>query len=234
MRQVLFWDVDGTLLSTARAGVFALEAATREVAGRTLDLQALETRGLPDNRIAERILESAGVPADETGVARFLAAYEEHLPASLHRRQGAVMPRVVETLRFLSSRPAVLSLLLTGNTRAGARAKLAHYGLEAFFDDGGFAEPGRDRPAIARAALAVAERTLGEPVPPGACLVIGDTPHDVEAGAAIGARTLAVATGGYTLDELRACGPWRALGELPPPDELERMIADASPAAARD
>jgi phosphoglycolate phosphatase-like HAD superfamily hydrolase len=56
-------------------------------------------------------------------------------------------------------------------------------------------------------------------------VVIGDTPHDVDCGKAIGARTLAVATGpGYDLEALRATGPWRAVPELPAPDGLRALL----------
>ena len=54
--------------------------------------------------------------------------------------------------------------------------------------------------------------------------VIGDTPHDIECANAIGARTIAVATGGYTVEELEAHRPWRVFNELPPPDEFLRLI----------
>jgi phosphoglycolate phosphatase-like HAD superfamily hydrolase len=126
----------------------------------------------------------------------------------------------------------VLSLLLTGNTRGGARAKLAHYGLLQYFQgpDGGeapfgaFAEHGEKREAIAAAALALAEKTVGERIPGERCFVIGDTPHDVSCGRAIGARTVAVATGGYGLAELQACAPWRLWERVPEPEEFERTL----------
>jgi phosphoglycolate phosphatase-like HAD superfamily hydrolase len=66
---------------------------------------------------------------------------------------------------------------------------------------------------------------LGEKPAGEQMVVIGDTPHDVSCGKAIGARTLAVATGtGYDLDALRACEPWAALAELPMPEELAALL----------
>jgi phosphoglycolate phosphatase-like HAD superfamily hydrolase len=57
-------------------------------------------------------------------------------------------------------------------------------------------------------------------------VVIGDTPHDVTCGKAIGARTLAVASGpAYGIEELRACEPWLALEQLPEPDELQQLLS---------
>ena len=120
-------------------------------------------------------------------------------------------------------------MLLTGNVAGGAEAKLRHYGLWSFFGAGGaFSVEGSDRPSIARRARELAARHGdGQPPTGQQMVVIGDTPHDVSCGKAIGARTLAVATGpSYDLDALRACEPWAALPELPPPEELARLVLD--------
>ena len=74
-------------------------------------------------------------------------------------------------------------------------------------------------PRIARTALAQARQILGT-VSPEQVYVIGDTPHDVACGKAIGARAVAVATGGYTLEQLRATKPWWLLPSLPDPDQF--------------
>ena len=89
------------------------------------------------------------------------------------------------------------SYLLTGNTRAGARAKLTHYDLLQYFPDGAFAEDQGSRSSIATRALELARRA--GPVAAERIFVIGDTPHDIECAASIDARTIAVATGGYTV-----------------------------------
>ena len=48
MTLYLFWDIDGTLLLTARAGVFASEEASEEVLGRRVDLSTMQTAGMTD------------------------------------------------------------------------------------------------------------------------------------------------------------------------------------------
>ena len=223
---VLFWDIDGTLLTTARAGVFAWEEAVRELTGREFDLISMRIAGLTDYQIAIRMFETLGIAADETFLRRFVDRYGELLPASLPRKQGRVMPNVREILEHLRGRPDVRSYLLTGNTRAGARAKLTHYNLIDHFPDGAFADDAVDRAGIARRALEVA-RSAG-PVAGDGVFVIGDTPHDIECAGAIRARTIAVATGGYTLEELRPLDPWRLFAELPPPDEFMALISSLS------
>jgi phosphoglycolate phosphatase len=231
--RVVFWDIDGTLLLTQRAGIFALDEACREViCVETVDWNRVDTRGFTDRNIARRLLEEYGKPSDEETVSRLLDAYESRLPVWLAKKEPHPLPGVVAILERLKARSDVLSILLTGNTRRGARAKLSHTGLLEYFHGpnggeppfGAFAEHGERRDAIARAALDLAEQVVGEPIPGERCFVIGDTPHDVSCGKAIGARTLAVATGGYGVEELRACEPWRLWAQVPEPEEFERTL----------
>lgn len=223
----VFWDIDGTLLTTARAGIFALEDAALEVCDRELDLATMQTAGMTDAEIALEICRGFGVPG-LTG--DFLRAYARLLPSRLNRRRGEVLPNVRSNLEALDARADVVNLLLTGNIREGAEAKLRHYDLWRFFarTGGAFSVEGSDRPSIARAAQAL----VGDAYDTARAFVIGDTPHDVSCGKAIGAHTIAVATGpGYSLAQLEACEPWVALDELPEPDEFVALLGLASSAA---
>lgn len=225
---IVFWDIDGTLLTTAKAGIVAWQDALRETTGVAVDLEHFDTAGYPDHGIARRLLaEFAGLPdADPQLVSDLVRRYEELLPAALGHRKGRVLPNVREILERLGTMPHVCSLLLTGNTERGARAKLMHYGLQEFFRGGGFSERASDRVAIARAALDHA-KAMGCVIRPGGVYVVGDTPHDVACGAAIGARTIAVATGRHTTDDLAALSPWRTLAALPPADDFLQLLREA-------
>lgn len=225
---LVFWDIDGTLITTGRAGVFAWEDAFEEVTGMAVDLEHFDTAGHTDHGIGRRLLaEFAATPEPEPQlVSDLVRRYEDLLPAALGRRKGKVLPNVREILERLASMPRTCSLLLTGNTERGARAKLTHYGLLEFFRGGGFSDRDGDRAAIARRALEHAQ-AAGCAVRPGGIYVVGDTPHDVACGAAIGARTIAVATGRHSIDELTAAGPWRTLPELPPADEFLGLLKEA-------
>jgi phosphoglycolate phosphatase len=217
---VLCWDIDGTLLTTARAGVFALEQAARDLGGEPADLSTVLMAGLTDVEIARIVLRATGIVETPEMTHRFLRLYEQHLPERLHWRAGFVLPGVRELLVHLSRRADVVQLLLTGNTRAGAKAKLEHYGLAEFFVDGAFADDHAERPGIARRALAVA-RELVPDVLDEQCYVIGDTPFDVACGQAVGMRTVAVAGFTYDAQVLRGHDPWLLLDGLPSPVEFE-------------
>jgi phosphoglycolate phosphatase-like HAD superfamily hydrolase len=213
----LFWDLDGTLLTTARAGIFALEEAVLEVAGSEVDLESLVTAGLTDGEVAAAALAVAEVDATAELVERFLRAYERCLPDCLPRRQGRVLPGVREALDDLRSAHGVTSYLLTGNTEAGARAKLAHYELDGYFAGGAFCTGPGPRAEIARRARRLAADDAR-------VFVIGDTPSDIAAGEAIGARTIAVATGSHSPDQLREHGPWRVVDTIPEPARFRALL----------
>jgi phosphoglycolate phosphatase-like HAD superfamily hydrolase len=219
---ILFWDIDGTLLTTAKAGVPAWEAAVRAVTGQEFELAKFRIAGLTDYQIAVRTFEHLGIAAGEEMLRRMIRLYEEGLPEALPQKKGHVMPNVREILEVTRDRSDFRSYLLTGNTRGGARAKLTHYGLWSYFPDGGFAEDAQGRATIAARALELARRA--GPVNDGAVFVIGDTPHDIECANAIGAKTIAVATGGYTFEELESHRPWRVMAQLPSPDEFLRLV----------
>jgi phosphoglycolate phosphatase-like HAD superfamily hydrolase len=221
---VLFWDIDGTLLTTGKAGVPAWEEAVREVVGHDFQLSSFRVAGLTDFQIAVRTFEMLGVEADDETLRRMVRRYEELLPESLPQKEGYVLPNVREILDRLERRSDVRSYLLTGNTRGGARAKLTYYDLFKYFPDGAFAEDAGERSAIAARALELARKS--GPVNDRAVFVVGDTPHDIHCANAIGARTVAVATGGYSLEELQSHHPWRAFAELPTADEFVRLIGD--------
>jgi phosphoglycolate phosphatase len=226
---ILFWDIDGTLLTTGKAGVPAWEAAVRETTGKAFQLSSIRVPGLTDYQIAARTFELLGVPTAGDVLERMVTRYEEMLPSTLPLKQGRVLPNVREALESLRDRADVRSYLLTGNTRAGARAKLTHYDLFQYFPDGAFAQDQGSRSSIAIRALELARRN--SPVASDRIFVIGDTPYDIECAVAIDARTIAVATGGYTIEELSAHRAWRVFAELPPPSEFLRLI-DEPPASA--
>ena len=219
MSAALFWDIDGTLLTTGRAGMFAFEEAVEEVCGVPADLGQLVTSGLTDAEVATLILNTVGQEATPERADALLHAYETRLPASLPRRQGRVLPGVREVLEDLEARTGVHSYLLTGNTPAGARAKLAHYSLDRFFPDGSgaFCIDHESRTDIARRALRLVEGDTR-------LFVIGDTPADIACGKAIGAETVAVATGWHSLDELAACEPALLLEEIPDPTRFRELL----------
>jgi phosphoglycolate phosphatase-like HAD superfamily hydrolase len=219
---VLCWDIDGTLLTTARAGIFAWQDAIGEVCRVECDIQDYPTSGLTDAEIARRLVEH--VKADPALAEPLLRRYEELLPDRLRLRKGSVLRGVREILDSFSGNGDVVNVLLTGNTPAGAKAKLAHYDLERYFPLGAFCEGPGERVEIARRALTLAAERLGHDPDLDSVFVIGDTPHDVACALAIGARPIGVASGVFPAEELEEAGAWKVLPALPPPAEFRKLV----------
>jgi phosphoglycolate phosphatase len=227
----ILWDIDGTLLNTAKAGRIALRAAVLDLCGVELDYGDLVTSGLTDSSVHASALSAAGIEPDPELVARISAEYVRRLPEALLLREGGVLTGIREALDALAARGRVVNLLLTGNTRDGAHAKLERYGLAELFPHGGsFCDGDTERGPIARRALELATALVdGGSVDK--VLVIGDTPHDVACAAEVGLRTIGIATGTHTPEELRDAGAWRVFERIPAADRLEALVLDDSGAA---
>ncbi len=146
----LFWDIDGTLLTTARAGVFALEEATEEVLGERIDLTTMKTAGLTDAEIARVLAESQRPRRRGTRSRRCWTPTRACCRSAWAGARATSCPTSRENLDALAARDDVVNMLLTGNIAGGAEAKLRHYGLWDYFGAGGaFSEYGSDRPSIA-------------------------------------------------------------------------------------
>ncbi|HVJ67445.1 MAG TPA: HAD hydrolase-like protein, partial [Caulifigura sp.] len=141
---------------------------------------------------------------------------------------GHVLPGIRELLALLAARKDVTLGLLTGNFEEGAWIKLRHFELDHYFLFGGFGDDHFDRDDVARLAYDATHRHLGRRVEPQDVWVIGDTPSDVRCGKAIGAWTVAVATGMYTEADLWPHNPDLLLLDFSDPQALlDRLTNEA-------
>ena len=201
-KRLLLFDIDGTLIHSGGAGVQALKSAFRERFEIADDLRSIEIAGMTDSGIVVSILKKHDIPATNENVSAFLDSYVHFLSLELPRRKGKLLPGVLDLLRKLMSRPHLVLALLTGNVSRGAQLKLEHYGVWHFFEFGAFADDHQDRNRLGRFARARAKEKHGREFSASEIDVIGDTPRDIACGKAIGARTIAVATGTWSREEL--------------------------------
>src|SRR4029434_2854641 len=194
-KRLLLFDIDGTPIHSGGAGVQALMRAFKERFGVDDDLESIEIAGMTDSGIVLSILTRHNIPTTNETMSAFLDSYLHFLSLELPRRKGKLLPGVLELLGRLKTRPHVVLALLTGNVSRGARLKLALYGVWHFFEFGAFADDHRDRNELGRFARARAKEKHGREFAASEIDVIGDTPRDIACGKALGARTIAVATG---------------------------------------
>jgi len=226
---LVLFDIDGTLVLTGGAGGRAMSSAFDEVFAIGNAFQGISMAGRTDAWILSDAAAAHGIPPDSPGLARFREAYLRHLVIELEKpgvaRKG-VMPGVRDLLDALAPRTDVFLALLTGNYEAGARLKLEYFDLWRYFSCGAFGDDAPHRNVLVPKALTTVEACGGPAFAAANAIVIGDTPLDVGCAAHAGARSLAVATGSHTVDELRAAGADVVLQDLSNTAEVLRVIAD--------
>jgi phosphoglycolate phosphatase len=214
LRLVLF-DIDGTLIHTDGAGIKAFGRAFEMQFKIPNGTQGMKFSGRTDTGLARELFTRHAVETSRENFQAFFDCYFDWLAHMLTEVRGDVFPGVWRLIYDLQSLPTPPTLgLLTGNLRLGAELKLRHFNVWDFFQFGAFSDEHENRNEIARAAHDRGSRLAGRPLRGEEILVIGDTPLDIECGRAIGAKVLAVATGGSTLAELESHRPTWAVTNL--------------------
>ncbi len=217
---LVLWDVDYTLLNASGLGTRLYEVVFAELFGRELPATAPKA-GRTDRAIVGDTLTLAGVAEPLTQVDRFLAALARQT-AALARRTGAADGTLGAPVRPLPGAAAAIAAVaasgawqsvLTGNIRPLAELKLAAAGLGEHLDldAGAYGDAHEVRAELVPLARRAARRVFGEF---GQTVLVGDTPFDVAAARATGARAVAVATGGYTAADLARVGAHAVLPDL--------------------
>jgi len=214
VRLVLF-DIDGTLVRTGGAGVKAF-AKTFASEFKVADgFEHLKFPGRTDIGLVREFFGFHQIEPTPENLQRFFEHYVLWLDHLLKESRTEVCPGVWELIRDLQALPqAPLLGLLTGNIRLGAEIKLRHFDLWDVFQTGAFGDEHEDRGQIAALALERGSRLVGKDLRGDEVLVIGDTPLDIRCARAIGAKALAVATGGSDLAELKRHQPDWAITDL--------------------
>ena len=213
----MLFDIDGTLVDTGGAGGRALRSALLEefdLTHRAHEFPALDLGGSTDSGVVQFLFGHFDIAIDPESVERYYRRYHGHLRHQLRtwgRRHGRILPGVSRLIDRLhrhqptSERHALG--LLTGNVARGAWTKVASYGLDGVFGFGAFGDDHHDRNKLGPVAIDRAEHHLGKRFEPSRVFIIGDTPKDIRCARACGAWAIAVATGGFTIEQLAEHSP---------------------------
>jgi phosphoglycolate phosphatase len=229
--RVVLWDIDGTLVTTRRSGVFKdyTTPAVKQLFGTAGRLGELRVSGMTDLQIVCEALRDEGfTTADVRARSTELC---EHYLAELERLTNEhllyyALPGALRALEALDRHPRYLNALLTGNLEPAARWKLKATGLEEFFRlPGAFGEDSHDRRDLPALAAARINARLGLDLAPRQFVVVGDTPNDIACGRHFGARCVAVATGRFhPAAELATFDPDALLPDLTDADAFLRAL----------
>jgi HAD superfamily hydrolase (TIGR01509 family) len=198
----LIFDLDGTLIDTVYAHVFAWQQALAE-AGMPIDGWRIHRRiGMSGGLFTRAVAREIGRPIDSGEASALQGRHDEFYRALLPAPRP--LPGAREILALLRE-AGVPHGIATSGRRPSIDPSLAALGVPP-------GTPVVDRGAVPRAKpepdlfLACAER-LG--LPPADCYVVGDAVWDLLAARRAGMLSVGLLSGGYGADELTAAGAFR-------------------------
>jgi phosphoglycolate phosphatase len=225
--RLVLWDIDGTLVDSAKLGRDAFFEAFERVVGHE-PTTMVPFAGRTDLEIAHDMFESEGVPDAETLLDRFEEALVAAMAARVDqlREIGRALPGTAQALEALHGHDGVIQSLLTGNVERNAMLKLQPFGLARWieFGCGGYGSDHRMRGELVAIARGRAERAHETRIEPGRVVLIGDTPLDIAAAHQGGARAIGVATGPYDESELASAGADEVLPGLADTERVVRAV----------
>jgi phosphoglycolate phosphatase-like HAD superfamily hydrolase len=219
---LVLWDVDHTLINAGRAGWRVYQLAFGQMFGSGVPA-APSMAGRTDRAIALETLALAGVPHPRTQVDAFQQLLAQLAPdvADVVREHGRVLPGAAEAVRALAAAGGgggrvLVQSVLTGNMQVMAQVKLGALGLDQDLDlrVGAYGDAHEVRADLVPLARARAMAAYGADFSGPATVLVGDTPLDVEAAQVAGARAVAVASGEFSVADLRAAGADAVLPDL--------------------
>ncbi|TWT93415.1 Phosphoglycolate phosphatase [Botrimarina colliarenosi] len=224
--KVCLFDIDGTLVLTGGAGMYAFAETFAEDFGVAEISREVPFAGCSDRGIAGNLFLAHGIENSEANWDRFRAGYVARITDHVRRCDGLVLPGVFELIDRLEALGDVHLGLLTGNVAAAAEVKLKHYRLWDRFAFGGFGDDHPDRNDIAMTAVARARERHGGQSDVERIVVIGDTPNDIRCARAVGALAVAAPTGHTPAEVLAAAGPDLLVETLEDADGIVAFLAD--------
>jgi phosphoglycolate phosphatase-like HAD superfamily hydrolase len=204
--EAYIFDIDGTLLVTRDLVHWnALRQAMLEAYGVDATIEGVPYHGMTDLSILRAALARAGVDEDRfaRGLAQALAVVCREVEANRAAIVAEICSGMPPLLESLHAKGKLLGIA-SGNLETVGWHKLEAAGLRRFFSFGSFSDRCEQRRGIFQTALQRVQKELGAGAR--ACF-IGDTPSDIRAAKEIGAPILAVSTGAFSFEELRACSP---------------------------
>ncbi|AUA10261.1 HAD hydrolase-like protein [Streptomyces sp. SID8361] len=212
------FDIDETLVHTGGSGRRSWAWAFDRLHGVAADIGEHTSAGETDPQVGRKtFLAVLGREPSHDEMARLYAAYLWHLSEDIPASEGyRVLDGVEDTLRQITDAGIILGLI-SGAMEGAARIKMERGRLGRYFVFGAYGSDSPDRAEITRLAMAKAARLHGHDLTRSEVYVVGDTPRDIEAARAANATAVGVASGHYSVEELRAAQADHVLTALTEP-----------------
>ena len=212
MERLILFDIDGTLTRTEN-GFLPFNEAIFATFGFHGDIRTVIPDGNTDPLILEDICAKAQIERSfrDENWERFTVHLRERYRH--HVLQGTTtiraLPGTARLLQALSQSEGFTASVVTGNFEATAEIKLETSGLAPYLRRGAYASDSRHRADLPMIAKQRWEEITGRSVENQNCIIVGDTPRDLEAARENRMKCVLVGTGRYPVEELEH---WQADG----------------------
>jgi len=229
MQRLILFDIDGTLTRTQN-GYLPFNDAILKTFGFAGDIRTVVPDGNTDPLIVGDIFAKAGrevcIGPDtwKSFTSQLQASYRDHVARGMTTIRP--MPGAHALLQRLSGQTEFYASVVTGNFEATAQVKLTSAGLMGFLSRGAYASDSAHRPDLPAIARQRWEVATGRTMTAAQCVVIGDTPKDLQCARANGMKCLLVGTGRYPVQELVYWQPDACLTDLSDTSQVVSLLAN--------
>jgi phosphoglycolate phosphatase-like HAD superfamily hydrolase len=221
MTKLVLFDIDGTLIDPGGIGRRSVTKAFHEVLSVKDAFSDIKMAGKTDIQIIKEALTLHGLSSGDGVIPGILSRYLNILKQDIDTENMSIKPGVIDLLNYLEATEDIYLGLLTGNIEKGGRAKLSAFDLNRYFPFGAFGDDSEDRNELLPVAVKKFRTMANIDIRFSDCIVIGDTPNDVQCSSPLGAISIAVATGPYSYDLLLETGADYVLRDLSCAKELK-------------
>ena len=213
--EAVLFDIDGTLISSGGASHVAWDRAFQELYSVSVGIDEYTNPGMTDPEVGRLAFVGAvGHEPSRRELVKVMGRRLMHLADAVEESDGYKVMEGVEDLLDRLIDDGLLLGLTTGNVEGAAHIKLGRANLNRFFSFGGYGSDSTDRTELTRKAIERGGMVSGGTLEASECFSVGDTPLDVKAGHGAGIRVAGVATGSFSVEELREAGADWALVNL--------------------
>jgi phosphoglycolate phosphatase-like HAD superfamily hydrolase len=212
MDKLVLFDVDRTLIGRSQCHHDAFSYSFKKVYGEDVDIRIINYGGMTDPAIAIEVLKKIGIKEDIIcpKLPECMDTIVDYFLKNIKRDRIPILAGVNDLLELLDNNRTLLGLV-TGNLEPIAWGKLESIHIDHYFKLGGFGSDNINRTELVKTAIKKARNDFNFN---GTTFVIGDTPKDIKAGFEANAKTIAVATGTYSMDELKEYNPDSVFDDL--------------------
>ncbi len=202
VKNLIFWDLDGTLMYCGYDGTKALNDTFQKLFGLEDACSVASLGHSMDSVTLNRIFNIYQL--DKSQIDYVIEEYIHILEKILSQNQNKkVLPGIKELLEYTDTSDNIFNALLTNNLRRGAETKLKSVGLDHYFTVGGFGDDVMgEKWDAAMIGVRKAESYYGVKFEKENIYIIGDSVYDIECAKRINAVSISVATGYTARDTL--------------------------------